>query len=150
MFMVLLAAFEALLARHSGQERFVVGSPVANRNRAEVEGLVGFFVNSLALRADLSGAPSLRELVRRVKETTLAAYDHQDLPFERLVEELQPERRLSQNPVFQVVFALQNAATQGDSRLELPGVEVSALMRETTLTRFDLEAHVYEVQDALA
>ena len=107
LFMVLLAAFELVLSRLSGQDDLVVGSPVANRNRRETEGLIGFFANNLALRGDLAGDPSAGDLLLRVREVALGAYAHQDLPFERLVEELQPERSLSHAPLFQVLFVLQ-------------------------------------------
>ena len=91
--MTLLAAFQALLHRYTGQDDIIVGSPIANRNRLEIEGLIGFFVNTLVLRSDLSGNPTFRELLVRVREVALGAYDHQDLPFEKLVEELQPAAR---------------------------------------------------------
>ncbi len=107
-FMLLLAAFQTLLHRYSGQVDIVVGSPVANRGRSEVEGLIGYFVNMLALRTDLSGDPSFRMLVRRVREVALSAYEHQDLPFEMVVEALQPPRDPSRSPLFQVMFVLQN------------------------------------------
>src|SRR5262245_11294595 len=104
LFMTLLAAFKALLHRYTGQDRIVVGTPIANRRRVEVEGLIGCFVNTLVLHTDLSGHPSFRELLARVRQVALGAYAHQDLPFERLVEVLQPERTLSSHPVVQVVF----------------------------------------------
>ncbi len=107
-FMLLLAAFKIVLARYTGRYDVVVGTDVANRNMLETEGLIGFFVNQLVLRTDLSGNPSFTELLRRVRETTLGAYDHQDLPFNKLVEELQPSRSLSHNPMFQVLFLVEN------------------------------------------
>ncbi|AFZ17945.1 non-ribosomal peptide synthetase [Allocoleopsis franciscana] len=142
LFMTLLAAFQTLLYRYTQQEDIVVGSPIANRNRSEIEGLIGFFVNSLVLRTDLSGNPTFRELLSRVREVALGAYAHQDLPFEKLVEELHPERSLNQNPLFQVVFALQNAPME---TLELPELTLSPLeFVDTGTTRFDLEFHLWE------
>ncbi|MHC5939081.1 amino acid adenylation domain-containing protein [Nostoc sp.] len=141
LFITLLAAFQVLLYRYTQQEDITIGSPIANRNRSEIEGLIGFFVNSLVLRTDLSGNPTFRELLSRVKEVALRAYAHQDLPFEKLVEELHPERNLNQNPLFQVVFALQNAPM---SALELPSLTLSPLPFETETTRFDLEFHLWE------
>ncbi|WP_217441728.1 non-ribosomal peptide synthetase [Myxococcus sp. CA039A] len=111
-FMVLLAAFHTLLARYSGQDDLVVGSPIANRQQTELEGIVGFFANTLALRARLTGAMTFRELLAQLKETTLGAYAHQDVPFEKLVDELKPERDLSRSPLFQVMLALQNTPRQ--------------------------------------
>jgi amino acid adenylation domain-containing protein len=142
LFMTLLAAFQTLLYRYTQQEDIAVGSPIANRNRSEIEGLIGFFVNSLVLRTDLSGNPTFRELLSRVRKVALGAYAHQDLPFEKLVEELHPERSLNQNPLFQVVFALQNAPMEA---LELPGLTLSPLQFvDTGTTRFDLEFHLWE------
>jgi len=106
--MVLLAAYQVLLHRYTGEEDIIVGSPIAGRCLAETESLIGLFVNALALRVDLSGNPSFRELLARVKEVALGAYANQDLPFETLVKELQPDRTLARNPLFQVMFVLQS------------------------------------------
>ncbi len=141
LFITLLAAFQVLLYRYTQQEDIAIGSPIANRNRSEIEELIGFFVNSLVLRTDLSGNPTFREVLSRVKDVALGAYAHQDLPFEKLVEELHPERNLNQNPLFQVVFALQNAPMMA---LELPDLTLSPLPFETETTRFDLELHLWE------
>ncbi len=146
-FMVLLAAVQALLGRYAGQEDVVVGSPIANRTRAEIEPLIGFFVNSLALRGDLSGDPPFRELVARARRSALEAYSHQDLPFERLVEELRPERRLSHNPLFQVMFAVQNTPL---GAIELPGLTFSPVEFEFPATRFDLEVFFTEIGNGLS
>ncbi|MGB5963236.1 MAG: amino acid adenylation domain-containing protein [Coleofasciculaceae cyanobacterium] len=142
LFMTLLAAFQILLSRYTQQEDIVVGTPIANRNRSEIEPLIGFFVNSLVLRTNLSGNPTFLEVLNRVRKVALGAYAHQDLPFEKLVEELHPERNLNQNPLFQVVFALQNAPI---AALELQGLTLSPLQFvDTGATRFDLEFHLWE------
>jgi amino acid adenylation domain-containing protein len=135
LFMTLLAAFNVLLYRYSGQEDILVGSPIANRNRAELESLMGFFVNTLVIRTDLSGGPTFQEVLGRVKDVALEAYAHQDLPFEKLVEELEPERSLSHTPVFQVLFHVQNAVTE---RLKLSGLTVSPFETEDNTAKFDL------------
>ncbi|MEH2041494.1 non-ribosomal peptide synthetase [Nostoc sp.] len=144
LFMTLLAAFKTLLYRYTHQEDIAVGSPIANRNRSEIEGIIGFFVNSLVLRSNLSGNPTFRELLGRVREVTLGAYSHQDLPFEKLVEELHPERNLSHHPLFQVVFGFQNAPM---SALELPGLVPSFLNIDLKKTRFDLELHLWKCSE---
>ena len=141
LFVTLLAAFQALLQRHTGQTDIVVGTPTANRNRSEIEGLIGCFVNSLALRTDLSGNPTVHELLKRARETALAAYSHQDLPFQLLVEALQPDRDMSKNPIFQVMFSLHNEASQS---FELPGLALSTQELEIKTIRFDLELHLWE------
>ena len=144
LFMTLLAAFKTLLHRYTGQIDIAIGSPIANRHRSELEGLIGFLVNSLVLRTNLAGDPTFRELLNRVRDVTLAAYAHQDLPFEKLVEELQPVRSLGQNPLFQVVFALQNTPME---QLELPGLFLSPVELETKNSRFDLELYVWKCTD---
>jgi amino acid adenylation domain-containing protein len=142
LFMVLLAGFQALLGRLSGQEDVVVGSPVANRTRIETEGLIGFFVNTLALRGRLAGDPTFGELVAQVRRTTLAAYAHQDLPFERLVEELEPERSLAYTPIFQVMLGLQNAPM---GALELPGLTLEPVATQGARSaKFDLNVSLAE------
>jgi amino acid adenylation domain-containing protein len=146
LFMTLLAAFQTVLSRYSGQDDFVIGSPIAGRNRAELEGLIGFFVNSLPLRTSLAGNPSFRELLGRVKETALGAYAHQDLPFEKMVEGLQPPRSLSYPPIFQIMFALQN---QPAARFSLPGLDLAPLKREFDTAKFDLTLFMTEHADGL-
>ncbi len=141
LFMTLLAGFQAWLQRYTGQDDVVVGVPVANRGRVEVEDLIGFFVNTLPLRTDLSGDPTVRELLARVREVALGAHEHQDLPFERLVEELRPERDPSRAPVFQVMFDLQGSPAAG---LELPGLAATLLPLETRSAKFDLTMSLAE------
>ncbi|MFN6531147.1 non-ribosomal peptide synthetase, partial [Nostoc sp. ChiSLP03a] len=135
LFMTLLAAYDTQLYRYTGQSDILVGSPIANRDRSEIEGLIGFFVNTLVMRSNLAGNPSFSELLLRVREVALGAYAHQNLPFEMLVEALQPERDLGHTPLFQVVFNLQNAPVQ---EVELAGLTVSSLPVESTTTKIDL------------
>ena len=146
LFVTLLAGFNVLLLRYTGQEDLLVGTPIANRNRAEIEGLIGFFVNTLVMRNDLSGNPSFRELLGRVQETALAAYAHQDLPFEKLVEELNPERDLSRSPLFQVMFLFNNTPMQS---LELPGLEPSRMKADSGTSKFDLSLYAIERPEGL-
>jgi|SRR5579883_2751987 len=146
LFMTLLAAFKMLLYCYTGQEDVIVGSPIANRNRAEVEGLIGFFVNTLVLRSDLGGSPSFRELLSRVRKVALEAYDHQDMPFERMVEELQPERNLSYNPLFQVMFVFQNAPMPG---WEFSELTLSPLEVDNKTTKLDLTLSLTETEQEL-
>ncbi|MEJ1929745.1 amino acid adenylation domain-containing protein [Nostoc sp. NIES-2111] len=141
LFMTLLAAFQILLWRYSGQDDICIGTPIANRNRAEIESLIGFFINTLVLRTRLDGNPSFRELLSRVREVALGAYAHQDLPFEMLVEALQPERNLSHNPIFQVWFNLQNLA---QNELELFGLSVEPILVSEAASKFDLSLYVAE------
>src|SRR5579871_1925291 len=142
LYMVLTAAFQLLLSRWSGQSDVVVGTPVAGRTHRETEGLIGFFVNMLALRADLSGDPPFRALLGSVRETALGAYAHQDLPFEKLVEELQPVRDLSRRPIFQVMI---NSFLEEQPRsLSMPGLQVSALGSEEVSARFELMLRLRE------
>ncbi|HEU4561105.1 MAG TPA: amino acid adenylation domain-containing protein, partial [Longimicrobium sp.] len=135
LYMTLLGAFQVLLSKYSGSEDIVVGSPIAGRTRGEVEELIGFFVNTLVLRTGLSGDPPFREALRRVREATLGAYEYQEVPFERLVAELQPERSLSHSPLFQVMFALQNAEGRGGA---LGGLEVSGVGAAMEIAKFNL------------
>lgn len=141
LFMTLLAAFKTLLHRHTGQDDIVVGSPIANRNRKEIEGLIGFFVNTLVLRTDLSGSPTFRELLGRVRNVALGAYAHQDLPFEKLVEELQPKRDLSRSPLFQVFFNMLNFERV---QLSLYGLKIENFFFPELYSKFDLTVHVGE------
>jgi acyl carrier protein len=146
LFMTMLAAFKCLLHRYTGQEDMVIATGIANRNRAETEALIGFFVNMLVLRTNLAGNPSFKELLGRVKEVTLGAYAYQDLPFDKLVEVLRPERRPSGIPLLQVVFVLQNAPV---STLTLPGLTLTPFWVDTPTTHFDLMMEVAEIGQEL-
>jgi amino acid adenylation domain-containing protein/non-ribosomal peptide synthase protein (TIGR01720 family) len=141
LFMVLLAAWQALLGRYAGVHDVSVGTPIAGRTRLETEGLIGFFVNTLVLRTDLSGDPDFRGLLARVRESTLGAYGHQDVPFEKLVEELHPERSLSHTPLFQVLFTLQNTAREA---LHLGPLRAQAVDAGSAAAKFDLSLTVAE------
>jgi amino acid adenylation domain-containing protein len=146
LFMTLLAAFTILLHRYTGQDDLIVGTPIANRNRLEIEGLIGFFVNTLVVRTDLSGNPTFREVLQRVREACLGAYAHQDLPFERLVEELHLERNLDRNPLFQVMFVVQNASPQ---TIALPGLTLSPVEIDSGTAHFDLTLHIADTEQGL-
>ena len=146
LFMTLLAAFQTLLHRYTNQDDVITGSVIANRNRKETEGLIGFFLNTLALRTDFSDDPSFRELLERVRETTLGAYAHQDVPFEKLVEVLQPDRNLSHPPFFQVMFSLQNAPME---ELQLPGLVLKPMPVHKGTAGFDLELSLTEKTNGL-
>ncbi len=135
LFMTLLAAFQALLYRYTGQENIAVGSPIAGRNRVEIEGLLGFFVNTLVLRIDVSGKLAFKELLERVRGMCLDAYSHQDLPFEKLVEELAPQRVLNHNPLFQVTFQLNNVPRR---LVKLPAIDVEDMELDSGIAKFDL------------
>ncbi|HKH48756.1 MAG TPA: amino acid adenylation domain-containing protein, partial [Thermoanaerobaculia bacterium] len=146
-FMTLLAAWQALLGRWAGVEDLAVGTPIAGRSREEVERLIGFFVNTLVLRGDLSGGPSFRELLGRVRQASLEAHEHQEVPFERLVEELAPQRSLSHSPLFQVLFALQNVRRQA---LDLPGMRLSPLASGADVTaQFELSFSLEQAGDRI-
>ncbi|HMY17352.1 MAG TPA: amino acid adenylation domain-containing protein, partial [Polyangium sp.] len=146
LFMTLLSAFAILLHRYCGHDDIVIGSPIANRTRPEVEGLIGFFVNTLALRTDLSGQPTFRTLLARVRDELLNAYAHQDVPFEKLVEELAPERDMSRSPIFQVMFVLQNTPT---SSIAVSDLEISLEPTATTTAKFDLTLSIHEAAEGL-
>ncbi|HKH47076.1 MAG TPA: non-ribosomal peptide synthase/polyketide synthase, partial [Thermoanaerobaculia bacterium] len=146
LFMTLLAALEGLLGRLAGQPDVVVGVPIAGRSQIETEGLIGFFVNTLVLRLDLGGAPDFRALLARARDATLGAFAHQEMPFERLVAELRPERAAARNPLFQVLFVLQNAPTES---LRLPGLTLSAWPAAAEVAHFDLSLVADEDDDGL-
>ncbi|HEX6717638.1 MAG TPA: amino acid adenylation domain-containing protein, partial [Pyrinomonadaceae bacterium] len=146
LFMVLLAAFKVLLFRHAGQEDIVVGVPIAGRNKPELENVIGLFVNMLAVRTDLFGNPTFRELLIRVREAAVGAYEHQDLPFEKLVEVMQPERDTSYSPLFQVMFHLGN---MGIPSFNLPGLMLTPLDADTGTSKFDLTLDLVESSTGL-
>ncbi len=146
LFMTLLAAFQALLHRYSDQDDMAIGTLLANRNRASLEPLTGFFVNTLVLRTDLSGDPNFRELLARVREVTLNAYEHQDLPYEKLLEELRPPRDLSRHPLFQIMFVLHNTPRQTPA---LSGLAVDPVDIDPGTARFDITLEFWESQAGL-
>jgi amino acid adenylation domain-containing protein/FkbM family methyltransferase len=147
LFMSLLSAFALLLARYSGQPEIVIGTPIAGRTRAEVEELIGFFINTLVLRIEVRGEESFRQLVQRVREVCLGAYAHQELPFEKLVEELQPERSLSHAPLCQVLFNMQTSELDAP---RLPNLKVSVVQTSGDYAKFDLTLSVQETKGKLA
>lgn len=145
LFMTLLAAFNILLYRYTAQADILVGSPIANRTRTEVQGLIGCFLNILVLRTDLTGNPTFREALQRIRQTTVEAYNHQDLPFEKLVEEIHPTRDLSRNPLFQVLFTLQNTPMPA---LKLPGLTLQAVEMDRGTVQFDLSVQIWDTEHA--
>jgi hypothetical protein len=146
LYMTILAGFELVLSRHSGQTDFAVGTPVAGRSSSQVEGLIGLFVNTLALRADLSGSPSFRDLLRRVKSSALAALTHQDVPFDQVVNALGPARDSARSPVFQVMLVLQNAPMPA---IESPALTMTAIEIESVGAKFELTLSVIETAGGL-
>ncbi len=146
LFMTLLAAFQVLLSRYAGQEDVSVGTAIANRRHGDTENLIGFFVNTLVMRTDLSGNPTFREVLGRVREIALGAFAHQDVPFEMLVDELNPDRDLSHTPLFQVTFALQNAPSEP---LELPELRITPFELDSATAKFDLSLNMAESEDGL-
>jgi len=147
LFMSLLAAFDVLLYRYGGQTDLLIGTPIANRNRLETEALIGFFINTLVLRIDLSGDPTFIEVLQRVREVSLGAYAHQDMPFEKLVEELQPDRSQTHSPLFQVMFVLQNIQVDA---LELPGLSLGFSQEADRTAKFDLLLTMWETDDGMS
>jgi len=145
-FMAFLAAFKVLLHRYTDQEDLLVGTPIANRDRLETEGVIGFFVNTLVLRTNLSGNPRFREVLRRVRNVCLGAYSHQDLPFDRLVDELRVKRDLSRNPLFQVMFVLHNTPHHA---VEMPGLIVSPVDGDSEPAHFDLTLQIMDTPEGL-
>jgi len=146
LFMTLLSAFDVLLSKFSGQEDIVVGTPIAGRNRPELEGIIGYFANTLPLRVNLSGNPSFNDLLKRAREVALGAYAHQDVPFDKLVQELQPDRSLSHSPLFQVIFALENTPRAQT----FPGLDVKLMNIDRGTSRSDLSLFASEQEDCLS
>jgi non-ribosomal peptide synthetase component F len=144
--MTLLAAFGVLLSRLSAADQIVIGTDAANRNRAELEGLIGFFINLLPLRLDLSGNPGFRELLQRVRAKTLSAYAHTEVPFDKLVEDVRPERNAAYNPIVQVLFVMQNVPRPAR---ELAGLAVEYFELPVTRSKFDLGVFATETPDGL-
>ncbi len=151
-FMLLLAVFKLFLYKLSGQKDICVGTPNANRNRKEIESLIGFFVNTLALRTDCSGNPKFNEFLKRIKETTLSAYAHQDLPFETIVDVVNPERNLSHSPIFQVMFVHQNASETSTSNSANKGsaIDISPVESHSKTAKFDLTLFIVESDDEMS
>src|SRR5262249_36724614 len=147
LFMILLSGYQLLLSRYSGQTDVLVGTPVANRSRAEVEPLIGYFVNMLVMRTDLSGDPTFRELLGRVREVALGAYTHEELPFERLVSEVHAERDLSRTPLFQVVMVLQNTPLES---LLLGGERLEPEETDNGTAKFDMTMQLTQAEDGIA
>ena len=147
LFMTLLAGFKALLSRYSGQHDVSVGAPIAGRRHVELEGLIGFFANTLVLRTDLSGNPSVRDLLHRVRHVVLEADAHQDVPFEKLVEELAPARSLSYSPLFQVMFAFRSMTGE---TVRVGDLEIASMTSETLTAKFDMTLEIVEHADHLS
>jgi len=161
LFMALLAAFQVLLSRYSGQEDICVGSPIANRTQSELEPLIGFFVNTLVLRGDLTGDPTFRQLLQRTREVALGAYAHQDLPFETIVDKVQPQRDMSHSPLFQAMFVLRNAGTTfhgapgagqgaGPAPVQLPGLKLSPMEAHSGTAKFDLTLFAVDEEERIS
>ncbi|OLF04227.1 hypothetical protein BLA60_41785, partial [Actinophytocola xinjiangensis] len=146
LFMVGMTALQMLLTRYTGQTDIAVGTPITGRNRTEVEELIGFFLNTLVIRGDLTGNPTFTDLLNQTREVTLDAFDHQDLPFEHLVEELAPERDLSRTPLFQVMFVQQNAP---DTNWQLPGLDIKPMPTGSGVEKFDLTVIMTDTNDTL-
>ncbi|HVF90506.1 MAG TPA: condensation domain-containing protein, partial [Blastocatellia bacterium] len=146
LFMTLFAAFNALIHRHSGQRDILIGVPVANRNRVESEGLIGFFTNTILLRTRIESDPTFLDVLEEVRETALGAYAHQSLPFQKLIEGLQPNRGLRQTPLIQVVFILQNSPSEA---LALPGLTLETTVLHNGTVKFDIVLNMWETDQGL-